>query len=200
MAHAAEGAEEAGDGARRIVVGQATNASAALSPDGRTVVLDLLNMVWSVPARGGEAIRLTGIDQEATEPDFSPDGRHLVFQGYTDGNFPLWLARADGTGTRRLTSGAADHREPRFSPDGRRIAYTAETEGRYAIHVLDLDSGASRVWAAPGDDATAQEAQPYWYRTAQRARQAHLLGRRHPAVLRRAGARPPGTARAPTRS
>ncbi|MFI0815143.1 amidohydrolase family protein [Streptomyces sp. NPDC021098] len=163
VAHAAEGAEETGDGARRIVVGEATNASAALSPDGRTVVLDLLNMVWSVPARGGEATRLTGIDQEATEPDFSPDGRHLVYQGYTDGNFHLWLARADGTGARRLTSGAADHREPRFSPDGRRVAYAAETEGRYAIHVLDLDSGASRVWAAPGDDATAQEAQPFWH-------------------------------------
>lgn len=82
VAHAAEGAEGTGDGARRIVVGEATNASAALSPDGRTVVLDLLNMVWSVPARGGEATRLTGIDQEATEPDFSPDGRHLVYQGY----------------------------------------------------------------------------------------------------------------------
>lgn len=27
----------------------------------------------------------------------SPDGRHLVYQSYADGNFHLWLARADGT-------------------------------------------------------------------------------------------------------
>ncbi|MGO4429126.1 TolB family protein, partial [Streptomyces sp. MCAF7] len=81
MANAAENtenteqAENAADGAtRRITVTQATNASAALSPDGRTVVLDLLNLLWTVPAAGGEATRLTGIDQEATEPDFSPDG------------------------------------------------------------------------------------------------------------------------------
>jgi hypothetical protein len=88
VANAAENAEnaentvsatDAVDGAtRRITVTQATNASAALSPDGRTVVLDLLNLLWTVPAAGGEAGRLTGIDQEASEPDFSPDGRHLV--------------------------------------------------------------------------------------------------------------------------
>ncbi|MDT0543012.1 amidohydrolase family protein [Streptomyces lonegramiae] len=152
----------ADEATRRITVTQATNASAALSPDGRTVVLDLLNLLWTVPAKGGEAGRLTDIDQEATEPDFSPDGRHLVYQSYTDGNFHLWLARADGTGARQLTKGASDHREPRFSPDGKRIAYAGEADGRYAIHVLDLDSGATKVWA-PGKDATAQEAQPFWH-------------------------------------
>ncbi|KAK1183036.1 amidohydrolase family protein [Streptomyces sp. NBS 14/10] len=158
----AENADSAADGAtRRITVTQATNASAALSPDGRTVVLDLLNLLWTVPAAGGEATRLTGIDQEATEPDFSPDGRHLVYQSYTGGNFHLWLARADGTGARRLTKGTADHREPRFSPDGKRIAYAGEADGRYAIHVLDLDSGATKVWA-PSTDATVQQAQPFW--------------------------------------
>ncbi|MFH8371033.1 amidohydrolase family protein [Streptomyces sp. NPDC018031] len=147
---------------RRIQVSQATNASVALSPDGRSIVLDLLNMLWTVPAQGGEAVRLTGIDQEATEPDFSPDGRHLVFQSYADDNFHLWLARADGTEARRLTDGATDHREPRFSPDGRRIAYAAEADGRYAVHVLDLGTGESRIWA-PAADPGAQEGQPCWH-------------------------------------
>ncbi|MFD8863214.1 amidohydrolase family protein [Streptomyces sp. NPDC059590] len=160
-ASTARGTAEAKGDTRRISVSQATNASAALSPDGRTVVLDLLNLLWTVPADGGEAGRLTGIDHEATEPDFSPDGRHLVYQSYADGNFHLWLARADGTGARQLTKGASDHREPRFSPDGKRIAYAGETDGRYAIHVLDLDTGESGLWAS-GADATAQEAQPYW--------------------------------------
>ncbi|MFI6691447.1 amidohydrolase family protein [Streptomyces sp. NPDC050433] len=159
-ADAAQGAAEAAP--RRIAVSGATNACAALSPDGRTVVLDLLNMLWTVPAGGGEATRLTGVEQEATEPDYSPDGRHLVYQSYTDGNFHLWIARADGSGARRLTEGAVDHREPRFSPDGKRIAYAAEAGGRYAIHVLDLADGATKVWA-PSTDVTAQEAQPYWH-------------------------------------
>ncbi|MGY0056354.1 amidohydrolase family protein [Streptomyces sp. LZ34] len=159
-ASAAPGKAE--DDTRQITVSQATNASAALSPDGRTVVMDLLNLLWTLPAQGGEATRLTDIDQEASEPDFSPDGRHLVYQSYADGNFHLWLARADGTKARRLTEGDIDHREPRFSPDGGRIAYAAETDGHYAIHVLDLDTGKSKRWTS-GTDATVQEAQPFWH-------------------------------------
>ncbi|MGP3922187.1 amidohydrolase family protein [Streptomyces sp. 8N616] len=144
----------------RITVTEATNASAALSSDGRTIVLDLLGLLWTLPATGGEAVRLTGIEQEASEPDLSPDGTRIVFQSYADGNFHLWLMNADGTGSpRRLTSGTADHREPRFSPDGERIAYAGETDaGRYAVHVLDLASGKTRVWTQ-GD---GQEAQPAW--------------------------------------
>lgn len=159
---ATETAEATEGDTRSITVGEATNASAALSPDGRTIVLDLLNLLWALPAQGGEARRLTGIEQEASEPDLSPDGRHLVYQSYADGTFHLWLANADGTGARQLTEGSADHREPRFSPDGTRIAYTAETDGRYAIHVLDLATGESQVWA-PATDPTVQEAQPCWH-------------------------------------
>ncbi|MET8682093.1 amidohydrolase family protein [Streptomyces sp. NPDC004647] len=144
----------------RITVTEATNASAVLSSDGRTIVLDLLGLLWTLPATGGDAVRLTGIEQEATVPDLSPDGTRIVFQSYADGNFHLWLMNADGTGSpRRLTSGTADHREPQFSPDGERIAYAAETDaGRYAVHVLDLASGRTQVWTQ-GD---GQEAQPAW--------------------------------------
>ncbi|WP_207931114.1 amidohydrolase family protein [Streptomyces sp. 8K308] len=142
----------------RVTVTELTNASAALAPDGRTIALDLLNLLWTVPASGGAATRLTGIEQEATEPDFSPDGRRIVFVSYTEGNFHLWLVNGDGTGLRRLTDGSADHREPRFSPDGTRIACAVETGSRYAIHVLPADGGDSEVWTG----GTAQEAQPVW--------------------------------------
>lgn len=142
----------------QVTVTEATNASAALSPDGKTIVFDLLNLLWTVPASGGEASRLTGIEQEATEPDFSPGGRSIVFVSYTDGTFHLWLMNTDGTGLRQLTTGSADHREPRFSPDGTRIACAVETGSRYAIHVVSLDSGKSEVWT----QGQAQEAQPVW--------------------------------------
>lgn len=161
---APEAAADPGDlpgDARRITVTSATNASAVPTPDGRTVVFDLLNMLWTLPATGGEATRLTGIDAEASEPDVSPDGRHLVYQSYAEANFQLWLARIDGTGARRLTEGALDHREPRFSPDGTRVAYTAEADGHYVVHVLDLRTGEARRWTT-GTDVTVQEAQPSW--------------------------------------
>ncbi|MGW0712936.1 amidohydrolase family protein [Streptomyces sp. NPDC002643] len=156
----AASAGDAGTAARAIevTVTEATNASAALSPDGRTVVLDLLNLLWRLPVDGGDAVRLTEVEDEASEPDFSPDGRRVVYQAFTDGTFHLWLMNADGTGRRQLTSGDADHREPRFSPDGTRIACAAEHDGRYAIHVIDVDSGEATVWTT----GTAQEGQPCW--------------------------------------
>ncbi|MET7520621.1 amidohydrolase family protein [Streptomyces sp. NPDC005480] len=150
-------AAAAGSGAAVTVTGM-TNGSAALSPDGGTVVFDLLNTLWTVPAKGGEAKRLTGGALEAVEPDYAPDGRHIVFSAYTDGNFHLWVVGADGRGLRRLTHGTDDHREPRWSPDGTRIACAVETGSRYAVHVLSADGGARKVWT----EGNAQEAQPAW--------------------------------------
>ena len=149
---------QSGAHAVEVTVTEATNASASLAPDGRTVVLDLLNVLWTLPTEGGDAVRLTGVEEEASEPDFSPDGRRIVYQAYTDGAFHLWLMNADGTGRKQLTSGDTDHREPRFSPDGTRIACAAEYDSRYAIHVIDVDSGDATVWTT----GTAQEAQPCW--------------------------------------
>ncbi|GAA2775358.1 amidohydrolase family protein [Saccharopolyspora taberi] len=144
--------------AERITLRQITNASAAVSPDGRAVVFDLLNMLWTVPVTGGEAVRLTDVVQEATEPDFSPDGRTIVFQSYQDGNFHLFLIGADGTGLTRLTRGRSDHREPRFSPDGGRIAFAAESGGHYGIHVLSLATGEVAEWTR----GELEEGQPVW--------------------------------------
>ncbi|MCX5536940.1 amidohydrolase family protein [Streptomyces sp. NBC_00006] len=153
----ASGAAAAGRRAAVTVTGM-TNGSAALSPDGGTVVFDLLNTLWTVPAEGGDAERLTGGALEAVEPDYSPDGRHVVFSAYTDGSFHLWVVGADGHGLRQLTDGGDDHREPCWSPDGTRIACAVETGNRYAVHVLSAEGGERRVWTK----GSAQEAQPAW--------------------------------------
>lgn len=156
-------AEEAASG-EKFTVEEATNATAALSPDGRTVVFDLLKMLWVVPIAGGGATRLRGGAQDAdvvaefSHPDFSPDGRRIVCQSYQDGQFRLVLMNLDGTGQKVLTAGETDCREPRFSPDGSRIAFSGESGDRYAIRVLDVASGAITDWTK-GD---RQEAQPTW--------------------------------------
>jgi Tol biopolymer transport system component/imidazolonepropionase-like amidohydrolase len=141
-----------------VAIGEGTNMSAHVSPDGRHVAIDLVTAIWTVPVAGGEARRLTGDDTDATLPTWSPDGRTLVFQAYRDGNYNLYTMRADGSGLRQLTTGPFDHREPRFSPDGRTIAFSSDLGGSYGVHTLDVATGAvtTRV------DSTAEEAMPSW--------------------------------------
>lgn len=135
---------------------EGTNIAAQLSPDGRQIAIDLLGVLWLVPANGGTATRLTNDLFDIAQPDWSPDGSTLVFQSYRDGNFNLWTIRADGTGLRQLTTGPFDHREPRFSPDGKRIVFSSDLSGSYGIYLFDLATSA----ITPLTDTTEEEYEP----------------------------------------
>ncbi|WP_236650266.1 amidohydrolase family protein [Kutzneria albida] len=137
---------------------QGTNIAGQLSPDGHTIAMDLVGVLWLVPAGGGPAKRLTDDLFDIAQPDWSPDSTTLAFQSYRDGNFNIWTIRADGSQLRQLTHGPFDHREPRWSPDGTKIAYSSDSGGSYGIHVLDLATGAS----TPLTDTAAEEYEPAW--------------------------------------
>ncbi|HWO64097.1 MAG TPA: DPP IV N-terminal domain-containing protein, partial [Umezawaea sp.] len=129
-------------GGHRFTAREGTGISAALSPDGKLIAIDLYTAIWVLPAGGGQARRLTGDDQDATRPHFSPDSKSLVFQSYRDGNYHLWTVGVDGGALRQLTTGRDDHREPRFSPDGTRIAFSGDAGGgSYDLWVFDLRTG-----------------------------------------------------------
>lgn len=143
---------------RAVTVRQGTNISAAMSPDGQWVAIDLCTALWVLPARGGRAHRITGDLQDASRPRFSPDGSELVFQSYLDGNFHVWVVDRDGSDPRQLTGGPHDHREPCISPDGRRIAFSSDRGGGYGIWLLDRHT--SEI--APLADSEQDEAEPSW--------------------------------------
>jgi Tol biopolymer transport system component/cytosine/adenosine deaminase-related metal-dependent hydrolase len=149
---------------RYVTVVEGTNIAAAVSPDGRTIAFDLYGVLWLVDTSGGVARRLTDDYAEIAQPDWSVDGRTLVFQSYRDGNFHLWSLGVDGSGLKQLTQGPFDCREPRFAPDGRRIAFSSDRSGRYAVYVLDLASGDTTALAGSpgGAPSTAQEAEAAW--------------------------------------
>src|SRR5512143_169547 len=59
--------------------------------------------LWSVPAGGGIARRLTSNLGPATRPWLSPDGNQLAFVGYEEGQAEIYLMPALGGQARRLT-------------------------------------------------------------------------------------------------
>jgi Tol biopolymer transport system component len=141
-----------------IMLREGTNMSAALSPDGKHIAIDLVTGIWVLPAAGGRARRLTDDLQDSTLPVWSPDSRRIAFQSYRDGNFHLYVIDAGGGRPRQLTSGPFDHREPAFSPDGRTLAFSSDRDGSYGIWVLDLASGAISAVSSTPDE----EAAPRW--------------------------------------
>lgn len=155
--------QETGE-ARRFTARAGTNISSTRSPDGKLIAIDLYTAIWVLPAGGGQARRLTGDEQDATRPHFSPDSSRLVFQSYRDGNYHLWLIGADGKGLRQLTTGLHDDREPRFAPDGQRVVFSSDRDGSYGLWVLDLRTGATTQLTT----GTADEAEPYWSPDGQR--------------------------------
>jgi TolB protein len=150
-----------GTGLRRLTdtpVG-VDNTMARFSPDGRHIVLastrrsGLHELVRVRASDGGGATFLTS-SGNAMAPDYSPDGRRLVFVSWAEGTATLWTIKADGGDRRVLTRHAGRSLSlPRFSPDGRSVLYTvakpADEQTAARLWRIGID-GTGRTQIGPG--------------------------------------------------
>src|SRR3984893_11674626 len=113
----------------RLTLHEGTNMAAALSPDGRTIAIDLLGTLWTMPAQGGTAKAITDIFLAARQPSWPPAGRRIAFQAYRDSTWQIWTVAADGSDLKPVTSSPYDDREPAWSPDGSRLAFSSDRGG-----------------------------------------------------------------------
>lgn len=143
---------EASIEATTVTVSEGTNIAPTIAPDGETIMFDLHGILFSLSREGGEAEQLTEVELEPARPDYGPDGTHITFQGYADGNYDIWTAGSDGSDIQQLTGGFWDDREPKWSPDGSRIAFSSDRGGDgYNVWTVDVASGDLQQWT---DSAT----------------------------------------------
>ncbi len=100
-------------------VSQGTWMSLDVSPDGKTIVFDLVGDIYTMPITGGAATLILGGAAYEMQPRFSPDGRRIAFASDRDGITNVWTMNSSGKDLRQVSK--EKEREvsnPAWTPDG----------------------------------------------------------------------------------
>lgn len=103
-----------------------------------------LPQIFLMNADGSNPTQLTRLPDGACQPDWSPDGKRLVFvspcrarQSEYRGS-TLYLINADGANLTPLPSMPGGDFDPAWSPDGKQIAFTSLRESIQHIFLINL--------------------------------------------------------------
>ncbi len=125
----------------KITVHEGTNMASSVSPDGKTIAIDLQGTIGTLPITGGAVKLLTDGMGDERQPAWSPDGNLILFHSYRDGGYHLWTINNDGSDLKQITFGMYDEREPQWSPDGSKIIFSSDRSGNYDIWEMSVATG-----------------------------------------------------------
>ncbi len=129
---------------------EATWMSVDVSPDGRTLLVDMLGDLYTLPIGGGALKPLTTGMEWDYQARYSPDGKQIVFISDRGGSDNVWIMNANGTEPRALTKEKKFmFGSPAWSPDGQYIAVR-----RYGVYPLDSYLRGSELWLYHKDGGT----------------------------------------------
>ncbi|HNC44889.1 MAG TPA: hypothetical protein PLU80_12035, partial [Acidobacteriota bacterium] len=78
-------------------------------------------------------------------PQWSPDGKQIVFTSNRTGDPELYLMNVDGSGLRQLTQSPGRDAHPAFSPDGRKIVFQSPRANGKDTNVYVMNADGSNV-------------------------------------------------------
>ncbi|MEX1357261.1 MAG: hypothetical protein WD981_01420 [Gaiellaceae bacterium] len=142
-----------GSGQQRVTNDPTTSNDShpSWSPDGSLIAFDRRNdqlqrtEIWAVQPDGSRERRLSASTGNDASPSWSPDGTRIAFSSTRDGNWEIYVMRADGSGQVRVTATPTrDEGEPSWSPDGTLLAYSAGRGSARDIYVANADGSSER--------------------------------------------------------
>jgi Tol biopolymer transport system component len=117
---------------------QGTWLSLDVSPDGKSLALELVGDLYTLPFSGGDAHKLTSGMGFNSQPRFSPDGKKLAFISDRGGSENVWISDADGSNAKQLSQDEeSEFASPIWTPDGNYVIASRFTQ---------FPVGAAELW------------------------------------------------------
>jgi TolB protein len=130
---------------REMYLPQLTTGPSALawSPDSASLVYSMAGSLWLQKIDSDVAEQLTAGPGYDYQPDWSSDGKWIVYCKYDRDSVSLWAYEIASKKAHALTEDKTVNVEPRFSPDGKRIAFVSTAyHGHFHIFTARLENGA----------------------------------------------------------
>ena len=114
--------------------------------------------IYVMDSGGQNQKQITSDDAHNQVPNWSPDGKLLVYYSNRTGNDQIYTMNPDGSDSKRLTHTTHNETTPVFSPDGKRIAFKSDRTGTKEAFIMNAD-GSSIKTLTTGMEI---EGVPFW--------------------------------------
>jgi Tol biopolymer transport system component len=115
---------------------EGTWLSLDVSPDGKTIVFELLGDIYTLPIEGGVAKLIDGGMAFDSQPKFSPDGKWIAFISDREGSENLWIMHPDGSGVKQVSKDPNNEfASPSWAPDGN---YIYASKAGFGINTFEI--------------------------------------------------------------
>lgn len=139
-----------------------TGEAPAISPRGDKLAFDITHFtgvdIWKRRLIGrATPEKIIASTQASMFPQYSPDGKHILFMSNRTGTDEIWVSNADGSELQQISKLNMTG-TPRWSPDGKKIVFDSRVEGHAAIYIADIEELVPRKLRTNVKEIS----QPFW--------------------------------------